>query len=113
MKTDLLKWEDVTSYSRGERGNVPPRVLKTYIEGVEVNIHRVNYNKNTWYMNCHALNVDRHDLHTDNFSVAEKIALRVFIERIDKFMIAQRMAISKLNEWCISNLEETFRGTEE
>ena len=77
-----FEYKDETSYSRGERGNVPPRILATTINGIRIVIHRHRDYPDTWLLSSGRLNIDNKNLNTNDFEKAEEKAKEVILNTI-------------------------------
>lgn len=80
-----IKWEDESSYSRGERGKIPPTILTTTIEEVKIIIHRHICHPGTWFLTCYDMNIEKQDLHTDDFNTAVSTARDNILNKIYKY----------------------------
>ena len=79
-----FKFKDETSYSRGDRENIPPRVLATTVNGIRIVIHRHKDYPETWLLSVGRLNIDKEDLNTDDFEIAEERAKEMILKEIDE-----------------------------
>lgn len=80
-----IQWEDMTSYAKGERGKIPPTVLKVRIKGIVLLIHRHIYYPGTWLLSCQDLNIKNEDLETDDFNTAESNMLCYLSKYMKKY----------------------------
>ena len=77
-----FEYKDETSYSRGERGNIPPRILATTINGIRIVIHRHRCYPDTWLLSCSRLDIDNKDLNTNDFEKAEEKAKEIILNTV-------------------------------
>lgn len=63
------EWKDATSYSRGERGTVEPRVWAIDIDGLRVSVHRLIHCEG-WFGSCHTMGIDRQPIEADGLEAA-------------------------------------------
>lgn len=80
-----IKWIDNTSYSRGQRGETPPNILETTIDGTRIIIHRYKDYPGTWLFTCYELNIEKRDLSTDDFEEAEGRAISLLLNYLMKY----------------------------
>lgn len=79
-----LVWKDTTSYQQGDKQRIP-KVLEVEVEGFRIIIHRHKDYSNTWLLSCHELNIEKKDLDTDNFDIAEIQMLFYLYAHLDKY----------------------------
>jgi hypothetical protein len=65
------KWEDTSSYSRGERGTVDPSAWTLSISGLDITVHRYIHSKGIWFGTCYQMNVERITLESDEIIEAQ------------------------------------------
>ncbi|MDT8718187.1 hypothetical protein IAI10_16090 [Clostridium sp. 19966] len=81
-----VAWIDGTSYGKGERGVIQPRVLKTKIENVSITVHKhIDYG-NTWLLTCRDLNIEKEILQTENFEKAQEKAFSIIVNKIENLI---------------------------
>ena len=69
-----MKWNDVTSYSRGERGTVEPRSWELAHCGMRLCVHRL-HRVPGWYLSANEIGIDRRFVHDDNLEEAKRVAI--------------------------------------
>lgn len=77
-----VQWEDVTSYSRGERGKVEPREWLAFSDAVSLSVHRVLY-CDGWFWTCYMLDVHRAPLKESTAAKAKREAALELMERLN------------------------------
>lgn len=58
----MKQWKDTTSYPRGERGSVEPRILDLDLDGLRVTVHRIHGIDDQWFGTCRAMGVKDREL---------------------------------------------------
>jgi len=72
----MIKWEDITSYSKSNKTRTP-RVLCASINGLEVIVHKHIYYGEKWLLTSHELNLKGVPLDTNDFKKAKEYALQI------------------------------------
>jgi hypothetical protein len=88
------KWEDVTSYSKGERGVISPKVWRVKSGPLTVIVvSGYIYNPDFWVVSCHALGMDAVNTKlpaTYSATLAQKVALNLV--RFELEMLSKSLA---------------------
>lgn len=77
-----VQWEDVTPYSRGERGKVEPREWLAASDAVSISVHRVIYCAG-WFWTCYTLDVHTAPLKESTIAKAKREAALELMERLN------------------------------
>lgn len=84
-----IEWKDATSYSRGQRGCIPPNSWECHIGTVRVWLScGHHYYPETWVVSCHSLGIETKELGTSSLIEAEQarhLAIRVVAAAAEKF----------------------------
>lgn len=71
----MAKWEDATSYRRGERGKVDPSTFQLLLTKMDICVTRHIDMPGTWVLRCPGIGIDLWDLQTDDLEEAKCKAL--------------------------------------
>lgn len=89
-------WKDSTSYARGERGQAVPREWTLDLGGLRVIVHHIHgLSDETWFVSCHAMGIERHELNNANAALACTEALGYCFERAKRWTEKLLAAIGK------------------
>jgi len=83
---ELYKWEDATTYSRGERGNIEPTAWK--IMGKRLSIYITcnhSYYPGEWIMHCFSLGLKEIELGAKDLKQAKELAIFMCLEVVGIF----------------------------
>lgn len=80
-----MKWKDVTSYGRNERGVIEPSAWTLVNCAFTVMVHRWHACPGTWWLSVTELGLDRIELGSTEIEAAKLDALRYVGARLSKF----------------------------
>lgn len=82
-----FKWEDGTSYSQGQRGQVEPSTWEIKLPALgEVTVTRWLSNREDWFLHCRQLNIREHLLSSKDLKDAQSEALKVVYDKLTSFV---------------------------
>lgn len=67
----MATWQDTTSYSQGERGNVYPREWTISSRRIRLTVHRLHDIPGRWFATCHEVGIVKKDLHCQDVEDAK------------------------------------------
>lgn len=79
----LSQWVDVTSYTQGEKQRTPdaePRALEYRTKNLIIALHRRHGDTEHWFVSCHRLGIDGHQLEYQALSFAKAAAISYVLE---------------------------------
>jgi len=83
----MLVWKDVTSRSRGDtKESKPTDTWETRIGRDRITVHKYLGLGNAYFVTCHGLQIDRHDLGTKDPATARRLALAYVRKRLSDFI---------------------------
>ena len=81
-KVDAIRWSDVTSYSRGERGKIEPRTYELNIDGWLVVITKHRDWGSEWCLRSRSAGIELERLGTTRLSEAKFKAIYRMVDRL-------------------------------
>lgn len=84
-------WQDVTSYSRGDRANVEPNAWEIICRGLDVCVHRLHGAPGLWFMSSRRLGIETRQLADADLELAKAEALRVARATVEGLTLAIEM----------------------
>lgn len=83
---DSKQWRDATSYAQGERGVKSPTIWELDLDGLRVSVHRIHgVTDPLWFVTCHPMGIDRHQLDSPYLPTACSEALAYLIQRAERW----------------------------